>query len=145
MFKDYKALGEKQIGKQIKIFRSDNGGEFTSNDYIDFYKEVRIRKETTMPYNPEQNGLAKRKNRTIMEVVKSMLHDQKLPKFLWGEATNTIVYVQNRSLHRALNNKKRGTCWKLQLRKVRLLVIVRNVKVTEYTYLVKEIYNLARI
>lgn len=37
-----------------------------------------------MPYNPQQNGVAERKNRTIMEVVKAMLHDQKLPKFVWG-------------------------------------------------------------
>ena len=75
MFKDYKALVEKQTGKQIKIFRSDNGEEFTSSDFIDFCKEVGIRKETIVPYNPEQNGVAERKNRTIMEVVKAMLHD----------------------------------------------------------------------
>jgi len=52
MFKDYKVLVEKQTGKQIKIFRSNNGGEFTSNDFIDFYNEAGIRKETTVPYNP---------------------------------------------------------------------------------------------
>jgi len=105
MFRDYKALVEKQTGKQIKTFRSNDGEEFTYSDFIDFCKEAGIRKETNVPYNPEQNGVAKRKNRTIIEAVKVMLHDQKLPKFLWGEVANTIVYVQNISPHRALNNK----------------------------------------
>lgn len=105
MFKDFKALVEKQPGKQIKIFKSENDKQFTSNDFIDFYKEVGIRKETIILYNPEQNGVAERKNRTIMEVVKAMLHDQKLPKFLWGGVANTVIYVQNRSPHRALNKK----------------------------------------
>jgi len=52
-----------------------------------------------MPYNPKQNGVAERKNRTIMEAAKAMLHDQKLPKFVRGEVVNTNVYVQNRTPH----------------------------------------------
>ena len=58
-----------------------------------------------MPYTPEQNGVAKRKNRSIIEVARAMLYDQKLPKFLWGEATNIAIYVQNRVPHQALDNK----------------------------------------
>ncbi len=61
--------------------------------------------ETIVPYNLEKNGVAERKNRIIMEAVKAILHDQKLPKFLWGEVANIVVYVQNRSPHLALNNK----------------------------------------
>lgn len=61
MFKDYKALVEKQIEKQIKIFRFENGVEFTSSDFIDFCKEVGTKKKITVPYNLEQNGVAKRK------------------------------------------------------------------------------------
>ena len=57
------------------------------------------------PYNPQQSGVAKRKNRTIMEVVRAMLHDQDLPIHLWAEAAKTTVYVQNRTPHRVLNNK----------------------------------------
>lgn len=105
MFKDYKVLVENKTGKQIKTFRFDNGEEFTSSDFIDFCKEVGIRKGTTVPYNPKQNGVAERKNRTILEVVKAMFHDQKLLKFLWGDVANTIVYVQNKSPRRTLNNK----------------------------------------
>lgn len=58
-----------------------------------------------MPYNPEQNGVVERKNRSIVEVSRDMHHDQKLSKFLWGEATNKAVYVQNRVPHHALDNK----------------------------------------
>ena len=57
--------------------------------------EAGIKRETTTPYTPEQNGVAERKNRTIMEAVRAMLHDQSLPKFLWAEAANIAVYVQN--------------------------------------------------
>jgi len=86
-------LVENQTGKKIKIFRSNSSGEYISNEFIDFCKKEGIKKETIVPYNPEQNGVVERKNRSIVEFVQAMLHDQKLPKFLWGEATNTMVYV----------------------------------------------------
>lgn len=105
MFRDFKALIENQIGKLIKAFRSDNLGEFTSNDFNDLCKDAGIKKEITVPYNPQQNGVAERKNRTILEVVRAMLHDQKLSKFMWGDAANIAVYVQNRTPHQVLDNK----------------------------------------
>lgn len=89
----------------IKAFKSDNGGEFTSNDFNDLCKDAGIKKETIVSYNPQQNGVAEGKNRTIMEAVRTMLHDQKLPKFLWGEAANTVVYVQNRTPYQDLESK----------------------------------------
>lgn len=67
--------------------------------------EENIKRELIVPYNPEQNGVEERKNRSSEESVKVMLHDQDLPKFLWGEATKTTVYIQNRGLHRSLDNK----------------------------------------
>ena len=57
------------------------------------------------PYNPQQNGIAEWKNRTIMEVARAMLHDQDFPMHLWAEAARTMVYVQNRTPHRVLKNK----------------------------------------
>ena len=56
-------------------------------------------------YTPEQNGVAERKNRTIVEAARAMLCDQGLPKFLWGEAVNTAVYIQNRCPHSDLDSK----------------------------------------
>jgi len=67
--------------------------------------EVGIKRETTTPHTPEQNGVVERKNSTIVEVVCAMIHDQRLPKFLWAEAANTAVYVQNRCPHQALGSK----------------------------------------
>ena len=56
-------------------------------------------------HNPQQNGVAERKNRTIMEVAREMLHDQDLPMHLWVEAARTAMYVQNHTPHRVLKNK----------------------------------------
>ena len=67
--------------------------------------EAGIKRETTTPFTLEQNGGAGRKNHTMMEVVRAMLHDQRLPKFLWVKAANTIVYVQNRCPHQELGSK----------------------------------------
>jgi hypothetical protein len=56
-------------------------------------------------YNPQQNGVVERKNRAIVGAAKAMLYDQDLPRFLWPEACNTAVYIQNRSPHRVLGRK----------------------------------------
>jgi len=90
---------------KINILRYDNGGEYTSKEIIAFCKEYRINRELIVTYNPEKNGVAEWKNRSIEESVKEMLHDQYLPKFMWGEATKIVFYIQNRIPHRSLNKK----------------------------------------
>ena len=82
--------------------RTDNGTDYEFNDYC---RVVEIKRQTTTPYTPEQNGVVERKNQTIIEATCAMLHDQGLLKFLWGEVANTVVYVQNRSPHQALDFK----------------------------------------
>jgi transposase InsO family protein len=104
-FKEFKALVENLPERKIKILRSDNGGEYTSNEFGSFCRDAGIKRELTTPYNPQQNGVAERKNRTIMEVVKTIIHDQDLPVHLWAEAARTTVYVQNRLSHSALGFK----------------------------------------
>ena len=64
-----------------------------------------MKRELTTPYNLEQNGVAKIKNRTIMEEVKTMIHDQDLPMHIWDEASIKTLYVQNRLSHSALGFK----------------------------------------
>ena len=66
IFKEFKVLIKNQLGKRIKIFRSDNGGEYMSNEFIAFCKKEGIKKETIVPYNPKQNGLAEWQNRSIV-------------------------------------------------------------------------------
>jgi hypothetical protein len=92
-FKEFKALIENLSERKIKILRSDNGGEYTSKEFVRFCRDVRINRELTTPYNPQQNGVAKIKNITIMEVVKTMIHDQDIPMHLWEEETRAIMYV----------------------------------------------------
>ena len=72
---------------------------------MELYRESRIKRELTTPYNPRQNGVVERKNRTIMEAGRAMLHDQDLPMHLWAEAARETMYVHNRTLHRVLENK----------------------------------------
>ena len=92
-FKEFKALIENHTEKKIKTIRSDNGGEFTSNEFKELCKDSGIKRELSSPYNPQENGIAERKNRMIMEAAREMLHDQDLPMHLWAEAARTAVYV----------------------------------------------------
>jgi hypothetical protein len=104
-FKEFKTLVENLIERRIKALRSDNGGEFTSEEFKEYCKEVGIKRELSTPYNPQRNGITERKNRAIMEAVKAMIHDQDLPIHLWAEATKMTMYVQNKSPHKVLENK----------------------------------------
>jgi hypothetical protein len=103
-FKEFKAEIENLTNKKIKTLRKDNGGENTSKEFVAFCKSIGIRRELTVPHNPQQNGVAERKNRSIEETVKALLNDQGLSMFLWGEATMKTIYVQNRSPHRILKD-----------------------------------------
>ena len=104
-FKVFKAEVEKQYGKQIKIVRSDRGGEYygryledgqSPGPFAKFLQEHGIVAQYTMPGSPYQNCVAERRNRTLLDMVRNMLSSSKLPRFLWIEALKTTVYVLNR-------------------------------------------------
>lgn len=97
IFENFKILYEKQLSKVIKIFRSDNGGEFITSELEDYLKKCGIIHQTSAPYTPEQNGLAERMNRTLVERAKSALIAAGLPKIFWAEAVSTVAYLINRS------------------------------------------------
>ena len=103
-FCEFKALVEKESGNQVKALRSNNGGEYISGKLKDFCSKEGIRRELIVPRNPQQNGVAERKNRTIVGVARAMLHDQGLPMHLWAEACKTMIYVQNHCPHRVLGH-----------------------------------------
>ncbi|RVW26222.1 Retrovirus-related Pol polyprotein from transposon TNT 1-94 [Vitis vinifera] len=104
-FKVFKAEVEKQCGKQIKIMRTDRSGEYYGR-YIEdgqapslfakFLQEHGIVAQYTMPGSPNQNGVAERRNQTLMDMVRSMRSNSKLPESLWTEALKTTVYILNR-------------------------------------------------
>ena len=83
-FKSWKTLVENQYEKKIKIFRTDNGGEYTPVEFERYLQDEGIRHEKTIPKTPEQNGVAERMNRTLVEAVRAMLSDAKLPKTFWA-------------------------------------------------------------
>jgi len=74
-FKEFKAIVEKQSGYKIRTVRSDQGGEYTTNDFEAFCTQQGIRHQTT-----QLNGVAERKNRTILDMARSLLKAKKLPK-----------------------------------------------------------------
>ena len=95
-FKDGKNVGVEETGQFIKCLRTDRGGEFNSEKFNEFCKENGIKRQLTTAYTPQQNGVAERKNRTVMNLVRSMLSDKKVPKTFWPEAVNWTMYVLNR-------------------------------------------------
>ena len=103
-FKEFHTYAVNISGKPVKILRSDNGGEYTSKEFESYLKENGIIHQLSVPYNPAQNGLAERMNRTIMEQTRSMLCHARVPNEFWAEAANTSVYLRNRSLTTALND-----------------------------------------
>ncbi|KAJ9554969.1 hypothetical protein OSB04_009583 [Centaurea solstitialis] len=101
-FKVYKAEVENQQEKRIKILRSDRGGEYFSREFDAFCEENGIKHERTSPFTPQQNGLAERKNRTLVEMVNCMLNQSGLPTNLWGEALLTACHIHNRITSRVI-------------------------------------------
>ena len=95
-FKNYKAEVENQLGRKIKILRSDRGGEYFSNEFSAFCEEHGIIHQCSAPFTPQQNGLAERKNRTFLEMTNAMLLNAKLPNNLWGEAILGACHILNR-------------------------------------------------
>ncbi|KAI3788698.1 hypothetical protein L2E82_01471 [Cichorium intybus] len=110
-FKKFKALTEKQSNEKLKVLRTDRGGEFCSIEFDDFCDEHGIKRELTAPHTPEQNGVAERKNRTIGDMGRSMLHEKNLSYGFWAEAVTTAVYLINLSPTKAVWNKTPFEAW----------------------------------
>jgi len=96
-FKEWKALREKEWGKQVKWFRTDGGSEYTSKKFAEYLKSEGIIKETTTPHSPQSNGVIERASRTIMERLRCMLDDAGLSKQYWAFAVSVAVYLKNRT------------------------------------------------
>lgn len=122
-FKEYQSLVEKQTGNKIKVLRTDNGGEFCSQEMENYLKTEGIVHQKTNPYTPEQNGLCERFNRTIVERAKCLLFEAKLEKKFWAEAVNSAVYLKNRTPASGLGDItpfEKWTCRKPDLSHVRV-------------------------
>ncbi|GJT02050.1 retrovirus-related pol polyprotein from transposon TNT 1-94 [Tanacetum coccineum] len=111
VFKVYKARVKLDSGKKIKCLRTDNGGEYTGDEFDTFCKQEEIKRQFTTAYTPQQNGVSERMNRTLLERVRAMLATASLGKSLWAEAVNTLCYVINRSPSTAVELKTTMEMW----------------------------------
>ncbi|GMF18160.1 unnamed protein product [Phytophthora fragariaefolia] len=95
-FKIYKAAIENATGKTIKRLRSDNGGEYTDKLFKAYLNRNGIKHDKTVPYTPQQNGLAERINRSLAEMARCMLYHEGIDKKWWAESVNTAAWIINR-------------------------------------------------
>jgi hypothetical protein len=102
---------ENQTDRKLKSLRSDNGGEYKSDEFVQFCRERGIRREFTAPHSSEQNGVVERMNRTIQEQIVSMLHQSGLSDGFWAEALLTAVHIINMSPSRPLGSKIPQELW----------------------------------
>ena len=94
MFLSYKVEVEIQFDRKIKRIRSDIGGEYIPLNY--YCEKEGIIHEVTPPYSPDSNGVAERKNRTLKEMMNSLLVSASTPDNLWGEVMLSACHLQNR-------------------------------------------------
>ena len=83
------------LNKTVRFVRTDNGTEFVNHQLTQFYEDLGISQQRSIPRTPQQNGVVERRNRTLVEAARTMLIFSKFPMFLWGEAIVTAWYTQN--------------------------------------------------
>lgn len=83
--------------REIKVLKTDNSREYINEPFNKFTKARGIKHQTSIPYNPEQNGKSERNIQTINEMIRSMIYGRNLSKYLWSETVNMAAYILNRS------------------------------------------------
>jgi len=101
-FKEFQSEVENQLGKKIKALRSDRGGEYLSQEFDDHLKEKGILSELTPPGTPQWNGVSERRNRTLLDMVRSTMGLSDLPISFWGHALLTAALTLNRAPSKAV-------------------------------------------
>jgi hypothetical protein len=99
-----------QYNACMKIFRTDNGTEYVNKEFDKYLSSFGIIHQTTCPGTSEQNGLAERKNRHLLEVTRCLMMAMNVPKILWSEAVMTAAYLINRMPSRVLGYKAPIEC-----------------------------------
>src|SRR4051794_36266754 len=90
---------------EIKAIRTDNGTEFKNYTMQEFVDDEGMKHKFSAPYTPQHNGVVERKNRTLIEMARTMLCEFKSPHNFWGEAISSVVHYSNRLFLRPLHNK----------------------------------------
>ena len=95
VFKEFQNEVENQLGRKIKMLRSDRGGEYVSLEFYDHLKNCGIVSQLSPPRTPQLNGVAERRNRTLLDMVRSMMSRATLPISFWGYALETAAHILN--------------------------------------------------
>ncbi|KAL5743970.1 hypothetical protein ACOSP7_026836 [Xanthoceras sorbifolium] len=98
IFKTFNTMIQTQFNSKIQILRTDHGKEFFNSTLSNYLLSESIIHQSSSVDTPQQNGIAERKNRHILEVARSLLFSASMPKRFWGDAVLTAVYLINRSL-----------------------------------------------
>ncbi|WVZ94596.1 hypothetical protein U9M48_040469 [Paspalum notatum var. saurae] len=100
-FKEFQNEVQNHIGKTIKFLRSDRGSEYLSQEFGDHLRRCGIVPQLTPPGTPQWNGVSERRNRTLLDMVRSMMSQTDLPLYFWGYALETIAFILNRAPSKA--------------------------------------------
>jgi transposase InsO family protein len=111
-FKVYKEMVENEMDSKIKSLRYDNGGEFTSNEFMDYCNMHGIKRKLCVARTPQQNGVVERKNKTLQEMARTMLMYSKLTDIFWKQEMHTTFYIQNKEMLRNNTEKTPYELWK---------------------------------
>ncbi len=111
-FKNFCKLVQNEQGSNIISVRSDHGGEFENSSFKSFFDENGISHNFSCARTPQQNGVVERKNRTLQEMARTLLHESNVEKYFWAEAINTSCYILNRVSIRKILNKTPYELWK---------------------------------
>lgn len=95
-FKQYVEMCKTMFGRKPKFIRSDNGGEYVNKQFIAYLQQEGIQQQRTAPYTPQQNGVAERKNRTLVEMARCMMMESQIGNQFWAEAVSMANFIQNR-------------------------------------------------
>jgi transposase InsO family protein len=91
--------------------RSDRGGEFLAATFKEICEEAGIRRQLTTPFTPQQNRVVERRNRTVMEMARSIMKSMKIPSKFWGEAVRHSVHLLNRLPTRPMGSRTPFEAW----------------------------------
>ena len=117
---------ENESGMKIKCLRSDNGGEFTSNEFLELCEDHEIKRQFFTAKTPQRNGVVERKNKTVQEATRTMLNEAKLSDSFWREA----VYTLNKGKLRVNKDKTPYELWYGILAATKYFKVFGNLTVT---------------
>ena len=110
LLKSFLTLIKTQFGREVKVLRSDNGGEFFNTQCKELFDYHGIVHQSSCPHTPQQNGVVERKHRHILETARAIRFQSHLPSKFWGERITTGVYIINRVRSTVLRNKTPFSC-----------------------------------